>query len=132
MMFFSDEEATMLKSSAAGCMLSCILQVSVLYSIVMHNMQILFQTMPKAMINAGQIDKCLREAATFDGVLEFRREHFWSQSYDQVVGSLHVRIRRDANEQVVLRHVTQSLSRYVSDLTVHIFKDDWGLGKGAL
>eukprot|EP01135_Chromosphaera_perkinsii_P000795 Nk52_evm83s151 gene=Nk52_evmTU83s151 len=132
MTFFSDEETSMIKSSAAGCMLSCLLQGKVLYPVVVYNMQILFQTMPKAMIHAGQIDKCLREAATFDGVLEFRKEHFWSQSYDQVVGSLHVRIRRDANEQVILRHVTTSLSRYVSDLTVHIFKDDWGLGRNAL
>lgn len=40
-------------------------------------------------------------------------------------GSAHVRIRRDANEQLVLAHVTNRLLPLVSTLTVQIFKDDW-------
>lgn len=40
-------------------------------------------------------------------------------------GSAHVRIRRDANEQMVLAHVTNRLLPLVSTLTVQIFKDDW-------
>ena len=40
-------------------------------------------------------------------------------------GSAHVRIRRDANEQLVLAHVTNRLLPLVSALTVQIFKDDW-------
>lgn len=40
-------------------------------------------------------------------------------------GSVHVRIRRDANEQMVLAHVTNRLHTLVSMLTVQIFKDDW-------
>lgn len=40
-------------------------------------------------------------------------------------GSAHVRIRRDANEQLVLAHVTNRLLPLVSPLTVQIFKDDW-------
>lgn len=40
-------------------------------------------------------------------------------------GSVHVRIRRDANEQMVLAHVTNRLYTLVSTLTVQIFKDDW-------
>uniref|UniRef100_A0A5F9CT38 Zinc transporter 6 n=1 Tax=Oryctolagus cuniculus TaxID=9986 RepID=A0A5F9CT38_RABIT len=50
----------------------------------------------------GQLDKLIREA-----------------------GSVHVRIRRDANEQMVLAHVTNRLYTLVSTLTVQIFKDDW-------
>lgn len=38
---------------------------------------------------------------------------------------MHVRIRRDANEQMVLAHVTNRLYTLVSTLTVQIFKDDW-------
>ena len=34
------------------------------------------QTIPPHVI--GQLDKCLREASTLDGVLEFRHEHFWT------------------------------------------------------
>ena len=40
-------------------------------------------------------------------------------------GSVHVRIRRDADEQLVLAHVVNRLSNHVSNLTVQIFKDDW-------
>lgn len=36
-----------------------------------------------------------------------------------------MRIRRDANEQLVLAHVTNRLLPLVSPLTVQIFKDDW-------
>lgn len=36
-----------------------------------------------------------------------------------------MRIRRDANEQMVLAHVTNRLHTLVSTLTVQIFKDDW-------
>lgn len=36
-----------------------------------------------------------------------------------------MRIRRDANEQMVLAHVTNRLNALVSILTVQIFKDDW-------
>lgn len=40
-------------------------------------------------------------------------------------GSVHVRVRRDADEQMVLAHVYHRLSNLVSVLTVQIFKDDW-------
>ena len=40
-------------------------------------------------------------------------------------GSVHVRVRRDADEQMVLAHVFNRLSNLVVVLTVQIFKDDW-------
>lgn len=85
--------------------------------------QILLQTCPTDTMT--QIDKCLREASTLDGVLEFRNEHFWTVSFGRMAGSLHVRIRRDASEQMVLAHVTNKLSSHVAHLTVQVFKDDW-------
>lgn len=60
-----------------------------------------------------------------DGVLEFRNEHFWTLGYNNLVGTIHVRVRRDANEQVVLSHLTNRLSNLVSDLTIQVFKDEW-------
>jgi hypothetical protein len=69
--------------------------------------------------------KSLREASTLDGVLEFRNEHFWTMSFGVLAGSLHVRIRRDADEQLVLAHVWNKLAGIVQILTIHIFKDDW-------
>lgn len=83
----------------------------------------LLQTTPAHMI--GHLDKCLREASTMEGVLEFRNEHFWTLGYNDLVGSIHVRVRRDANEQVVLSHLTNRLSNLVSDLTIQVFKDEW-------
>ncbi|NXV99654.1 ZNT6 protein, partial [Fregetta grallaria] len=63
--------------------------------------------------------------STLDGVLEVRNEHFWTLGFGTLAGSVHVRIRRDANEQMVLAHVTNRLYTLVSTLTVQIFKDDW-------
>lgn len=38
---------------------------------------------------------------------------------------MHVRVRRDADEQMVLAHVYNRLANLVAVLTVQIFKDDW-------
>lgn len=38
---------------------------------------------------------------------------------------MHVRVRRDADEQLVLAHVSNRLSNIIAVLTVQIFKDDW-------
>lgn len=91
--------------------------------LTLYTANILLQTTPAHMIS--QLDKCLREASTLDGVLEFRNEHFWTLSFGTIVGSLHVRVRRDADEQLVLAHVSQKLTGLVQILTIHIFKDDW-------
>lgn len=45
--------------------------------------------------------------------------------FDYQAGSVHVRVRRDADEQMVLAHVYHRLSNLVSVLTIQIFKDDW-------
>lgn len=71
------------------------------------------------------LDKALREASTLDGVLELRNEHFWTIGFGSLVGSLYVRVRRDASEQLVLAHVTKRLHPFVKHLTVQVFKDDW-------
>lgn len=58
----------------------------------------------------GQLDK-LRQVSTLDSlwVLEDQNEHFWSLSFGSFVGSVHVRIWWDANEQIVLAPVTNRL-----------------------
>nr|KAG5710762.1 hypothetical protein BaRGS_035164 [Batillaria attramentaria] len=61
----------------------------------------------------SQLDKLLREASTLDGVLEFRHEHFWTLSFGTLAGSVQVRVRRDADEQLVLAHVFNRLSNLV-------------------
>ncbi|XP_044169987.1 zinc transporter 6-like isoform X4 [Acropora millepora] len=48
--------------------------------------QILLQTC--TIDTMSQIDKCLREASTLDGVLEFRNEHFWTISFGRLSHTL--------------------------------------------
>lgn len=105
-----------------GSLLSLLLILTVL-PLCSFTGKTLLQTTPAHMI--GHLDKCLREASTMEGVLEFRNEHFWTLGYNDLVGSIHVRVRRDANEQVVLSHLTNRLSNLVSDLTIQVFKDEW-------
>eukprot|EP00462_Mataza_sp_D1_P015690 CAMPEP_0175165852 /NCGR_PEP_ID=MMETSP0087-20121206/27342_1 /TAXON_ID=136419 /ORGANISM="Unknown Unknown, Strain D1" /LENGTH=261 /DNA_ID=CAMNT_0016455327 /DNA_START=302 /DNA_END=1087 /DNA_ORIENTATION=- len=69
------------------------------------------------------LDRCVREVTYFDGVLECSRTHFWQHVPGYVVGSLHVRVRTDAEEQVVLTFIRETLSPYVQDLTVQVEKD---------
>ena len=78
----------------------------------------LLQTCPGHLVS--QIDKALRSASTFEGVLEIQKEHFWSLGFHEVVGSVHVRVRRDANEQLVLAHVTNKLLPLVQKLTIQV------------
>ncbi|KAK7805941.1 hypothetical protein U0070_003807, partial [Myodes glareolus] len=81
-----------------------------------------FGTMYPMSVYSGKV---LLQVSTLDGVLEVRNEHFWTLGFGSLAGSVHVRIRRDANEQMVLAHVTNRLCTLVSTLTVQIFKDDW-------
>ncbi|XP_034056860.1 zinc transporter 6-like [Gymnodraco acuticeps] len=94
-----------------------------MYPMSVYSGKVLLQTMPAHVI--GQLDKLLREVSTLEGVLEVRNEHFWTVGFGSLAGSAHVRIRRDANEQLVLAHVTNRLLPLVSTLSVQIFKDDW-------
>uniref|UniRef100_A0A9J7XSH3 Cation efflux protein transmembrane domain-containing protein n=1 Tax=Cyprinus carpio carpio TaxID=630221 RepID=A0A9J7XSH3_CYPCA len=94
-----------------------------MYPMSVYSGKVLLQTTPSHVI--GQLDKLLREVSTLDGVLEVRNEHFWTIGFGSLAGSIHVRIRRDADEQMVLAHVTNRLHTLVSPLTVQIFKDDW-------
>ena len=97
------------------------------YPIISQNALVLLQTTPQDL--TGQMEKCLREVSTFEGVLEFHNEHFWAISAGELAGSLHVRVRRDANEQAVLAQVANKLAHSVppKKLTVQIVKDDWAL-----
>lgn len=100
-----------------------IMVVVTMFPMSVYSGRTLLQTTPPHIV--GQLDKCLREASTLDGVLEFRNEHFWTIAFGNLSGSVHVRIRRDANEQLVLAHLVDRLSNLVSDLTIQVFKDEW-------
>ena len=54
-----------------------------LYKSVYYYYYRVWQTTPSHII--GQLDKCIREASTLDGVLEFRHEHFWTVAFGMMV-----------------------------------------------
>lgn len=83
--------------------------------------RVLLQTTPPHVHN--QIDRCISEASTVDGVLELRNLHFWQLDFSQIAGTVDVRVRRDANEQMVLALVTEKLHPVVHILTVQVLKD---------
>ncbi|XP_053567896.1 zinc transporter 6 [Bombina bombina] len=107
----------------ASAVAIAVMTFGTMYPMSVYSGKVLLQTTPPHVI--GQLDKLVREVSTLDGVLEVRNEHFWTLGFGTMAGSVHVRIRRDANEQMVLAHVTNRLQTLVSSLTVQIFKDDW-------
>lgn len=87
--------------------------------------RVLLQTTPGSI--RGALDKSLRQASTLDGVLECRSDkcHFWTESPGVFVGNVHVRVRTDADEQVVLARVANLFAPLISHLTVQVQKDNW-------
>lgn len=55
-----------------------------------------------------------------EGVLELKNGHFWQLDFNSIVGTIDVRVRRDADEQMVLHIVTEKLSTIVNNLTVQV------------
>lgn len=109
-----------------------------MWPIMVCSGRVLLHTTPPHVL--GQLDKLLSEAQTLDGVLEIRSEKFYTlsmglagkkggKSIMTLAGSLQVRVRRDADEQMVLAHVTNRLSQLVPLLTVQVVKDDWISGQ---
>ncbi|GFX48575.1 zinc transporter 6-A [Trichonephila clavipes] len=111
----------------AGIFISFLICLT-MYPLSAYSGKILLQGTPPHVKDL--LDKCLREVSTLDGVLEFRNEHFWLLGFDKIVGTIHVRIRRDANEQIVLSHLLNKLSSMVTDITIQIFKDEWTWSSG--
>ena len=74
------------------------------------------------------LEKGLRELSTVDGVLECRASHAWSAVPGELVGTVHVRVRQDADEMLVLTRSHQALGKWIGRLTVQIERDapvDW-------
>jgi hypothetical protein len=64
---------------------------------------------------------------TIDGVMEIRREkcHFWTYAPGVYVGSIHVRIKQDANAQRIQQQLARLFSPYLHYFTVQLTRDDW-------
>ncbi|KHJ77827.1 cation efflux family protein, partial [Oesophagostomum dentatum] len=98
------------------CLVLSVAVFSTMWPLSSYTGMILLQTAPPHLLN--QIDRCISEASTIDGVLEIRSRHFWQLDFAQLVGTVDVRVRRDADEQNVLTLVTDKMSSVVSMLTV--------------
>uniref|UniRef100_A0A914CLS9 Cation efflux protein transmembrane domain-containing protein n=1 Tax=Acrobeloides nanus TaxID=290746 RepID=A0A914CLS9_9BILA len=83
--------------------------------------RILLQTTPPHVHN--QIDRCISEASTVDGVLELKNAHFWQLDFNSIAGTVDVRVRRDADDQMVLSLVTEKLCSVINVLTIQVVKD---------
>ncbi|CAD6196564.1 unnamed protein product [Caenorhabditis auriculariae] len=103
------------------CLILSVAVFSTMWPLSTYTGMILLQTTPPHLIN--QIDRCISEASTVDGVLELKSGRFWQLDFNQLVGSVDVRVRRDADEQNVLALVTEKLSSVISVLTVQVVKD---------
>ena len=55
-------------------------------------------------------------------MLELINCHFWQLDFNTIVGTVDVRVRRDADEQVVQRTVHNKLSAIVNNCTVQVSK----------
>jgi zinc transporter 6 len=109
--------------SLATLILSCAI-FSTMYPLTYYTGMILLQTTPTHV--HAQIDRCLSEATTVDGVLELKNSHFWQLDFNTIAGTVDVRIRRDADEQVVLAMVTEKLYSVINNLSIQVVKDsDW-------
>jgi len=98
-----------------------VITIGTMFPLASYTGRILLQTSPTHVL--PQLDKCLREAGTLDGVLEIADDRFWQVSFTKMAGSVVVRVRRDADEQLVLAHVTDRLFPIVPELTVQVNKD---------
>ncbi|XP_064403331.1 zinc transporter 6-like [Halichondria panicea] len=109
-------------ADVAGSLFICTLICGTMLPLAIYSAKILLQTAPEHILPL--LDKSLREASTLDGVLEIKNEHFWTVAYGSYAGSLHVRVRRDANEQEVLTQLTSRLASQLNDLTIQVVKED--------
>lgn len=121
MLFIQQSKAY--EADTIAAMFIAVLICVTMYPLSAHCALILLQATPQEV--STSIDKCLKEANTLDGLLEFRQENFWTVSFGKYAGLLHVRIRRDANEQLILAQLTNKLSPYLHYVTIQIYKDDW-------
>lgn len=92
--------------------------------------RILLTTVPPEL--APALERCRRQAAVLEGVLDIADEHFWVQAPGFVVGSLTLRVRPDIASETPLLRAAQRIyagSGVVQDLTVQVEREA-GLGLG--
>jgi len=70
-----------------------------------------------------KLQNALKKIGSVDGVVSYAYPHFWKQSKDMIIGTLHVQIKSEANEQKILGEVSNLLKKKgVKNLTVQVMK----------
>jgi len=124
MLFIETTDAAIHMDAVAAMVISTLLVLCTIPDIYDNGIT-LIQNVATSSVN--QLHKCVREMSTFEGILEFFNIHFWTVSNGKLAGTIHVRVRRDANEQVILAQVANKLAHLINpkNLAVQIIKDDW-------
>uniref|UniRef100_A0A5S6QZU3 Cation efflux protein cytoplasmic domain-containing protein n=1 Tax=Trichuris muris TaxID=70415 RepID=A0A5S6QZU3_TRIMR len=109
------------QSDAVLCLLLASMLIGTMYPLAVYTGRILLQACPSHVL--PELEKCLREVSTMEGVLEVADDHFWQLSFEKMAGTVVLRVRRDADEQLILARTVDKLHPYVAELTVQINKD---------
>eukprot|EP01087_Luapelamoeba_hula_P009866 TRINITY_DN2580_c0_g1_i1.p1 TRINITY_DN2580_c0_g1~~TRINITY_DN2580_c0_g1_i1.p1 ORF type:complete len:573 (-),score=101.28 TRINITY_DN2580_c0_g1_i1:272-1765(-) len=109
-----------LLADSAACAVVCCAVILTSYPLARSTGRILLQATPVSI--KDRLNKCMSEATTIDGVLECRNDHFWTFAPGEYVGSFHVRVRGDVDEQLVLAKINHLFSSFITNLTVQIDK----------
>eukprot|EP01103_Thecamoeba_quadrilineata_P010595 TRINITY_DN2327_c0_g1_i1.p1 TRINITY_DN2327_c0_g1~~TRINITY_DN2327_c0_g1_i1.p1 ORF type:complete len:428 (+),score=64.25 TRINITY_DN2327_c0_g1_i1:74-1357(+) len=73
---------------------------------------------------------CLQKVVKIEGVTGYSEPHFWNHDGTAFVGTIHVQISNETNEQKVLSRVLQLFKlRGISQLTVQVEKDNFWQSK---
>jgi len=110
----------------ADCVMAivvCLILIACSWPLSVNMGRILLQATPNSI--EGRLKRSISEASAVDGVLVCRDAdaRFWTQSPNEYVGSLHIRVRADADEQLVLAKVHHLFSGWITNLTIQIEKD---------
>eukprot|EP01092_Planopodium_desertum_P002295 TRINITY_DN13619_c0_g2_i1.p1 TRINITY_DN13619_c0_g2~~TRINITY_DN13619_c0_g2_i1.p1 ORF type:complete len:138 (-),score=10.14 TRINITY_DN13619_c0_g2_i1:39-452(-) len=85
---------------------------------------VLLQRTPSSL--EKRVPEYLHKVETLGGVVRLKNPHFWSNYGDNLVGTLHVVVNPEINEQIILLQVTQIMAPLgLRDLTVQIEKEQF-------
>ena len=98
--------------------------------IIVPSFFILMQATPDKLLeifdnrsNETFLDHIIQEISLIDGIKEIKKMHFWSLTFTELVGSLHVTAKNDVNEQLITNQVHSQFDPIIGNFTVQVEKD---------
>eukprot|EP01080_Neovahlkampfia_damariscottae_P012440 gene12440-6192_t len=89
------------------------------YPLLKHSSKVLMLSTPTQFNK--KIEEVLKSIKEWKGVLNVNNVHFWTLNSENIVGSFHVKIEDDLNEQEILTKIRNEFP-FVHDLTIQIEK----------